>query len=156
MPRFNIMLGRTLGSATIGAVQGFVVMLLSFIFGFRVMNWPALILSLFVMFLVAMLFTSLSTMIASILKDMQGFQAVMNFLIMPLFLLSGSLFPLQGLPKALEAVTIVNPLSYGIDALRALLINQSHFGIGIDLAVLVAFTAVFLFLGGHFFKKIQI
>jgi ABC-2 type transport system permease protein len=156
MSRYNIMLGRTLGSATIASVQGFIVMLLSLLFGFHPASWFAIIPAFFVMFLVALLFTSLSTMIGSILKDMQGFQAIMNFLVMPLFLLSGALFPLQGLPKALQVITSINPLSYGIDALRALLINASQFNLSLDVAVLLGFTLTFLFLGGHFFKKIQI
>ncbi|HVT74850.1 MAG TPA: ABC transporter permease [Candidatus Paceibacterota bacterium] len=156
MPRFNIMLGRTLGTATICATQGLVVLLLATLIGFRMENWLMIVPAYLVMFVISMLFTSLSTMIGSILKDMQGFQAVMNFLIMPLFLLSGAMFPLDNLPKFLSVLTSVDPLSYGIDAMRAVLINQSHFSLGLDSAVLVALSLVFLFLGGHYFKKIQI
>ncbi len=78
------------------------------------------------MLLVSLLFTALGTAIASQLQDMQGFQLIMNFLVMPLFFLSGALFPLAGLPKALAAITTIDPLSYGIDALRVLLGNSGH------------------------------
>jgi ABC-2 type transport system permease protein len=156
MSRYNIMLGRTIGSATIAAGQGFVVMLLSLFLGFHLISVAAAIYAILIMFLISLLFTSLSTMIGSILKDMQGFQAVMNFLIMPLFLLSGAMYPLSGLPAFMAAIVKVDPLSYGIDAMRAVLINQSQFGIGVDVAVLLGFTVVFLFLGGYFFKRIQI
>ena len=108
------------------------------------------------MFLVALLFTALGTMIASLLDDMQGFQLIMNFLIMPLFFLSGALFPLEGLPKVMSIITKIDPLSYGVDAFRYLLINSSHYGIGLDIAVLSIITGLFLLLGGYFFKKIQI
>ncbi|MBI1729033.1 ABC transporter permease [Candidatus Acetothermia bacterium] len=156
MPRFNIMLGRTLGSATVATLQGVIVMLMSFILVTHLMGWLSILQAIGVMFLIATLFTSLSTMIASLLKDMQGFQAIMNFLIMPLFMLSGSLFPLQGLPDLLSLVTRIDPLSYGIDALRALFINTSQFGLITDVSVLGATTLLFLWLGGHFFKKIQV
>ncbi|MDE1874854.1 MAG: ABC transporter permease [Patescibacteria group bacterium] len=156
MSRFNIMLGRTIGSATIATGQGLIVMLLSFFVGFRMPNIWMIIPAIIVMILISLLFTSVSTMIGSMLRDMQGFQAVMNFLIMPLFLLSGALYPLNGLPSFLTAVTIVDPLSYGIDAMRGLLIGSSHFGVGLDLVVLTALTVIFLWLGGHFFKKVQI
>lgn len=156
MSRFNIMIGRTLGGATVATMQGLVVMLISLIFGFRPLNLFLIIPAIGVMFLVALLFTSLGTMVASILEDMQGFQLIMNFLVMPLFFLSGALFPLDGLPPALAIATRIDPLSYGIDALRQLLVGAGHFGLGIDLMVLGAVTLLFLFLGSHFFKKIQV
>lgn len=156
MSRFSIMIGRTLGGATVATMQGIIVMFISMIFGFHVVSWLAVIPAIGVMFLVALLFTSLGTMIASLLDDMQGFQLIMNFLVMPLFFLSGALFPLQGLPKALAIAARLDPLSYGIDALRTLLINAGHFGLGIDVIVLGAITFLFLGLGSYFFKKIQV
>ncbi len=155
MSRLNIMIGRTLGGATVATMQGVIVMAIAMLFGFHPANWFAIIPAIGVMFLVALLFTSLGTMIASLLNDMQGFQLIMNFLVMPLFFLSGALFPLQGLPTALAIIAKVDPLSYGIDALRALLIDAGHYGLGIDIAVLGTITLVFLWLGAYFFKKIQ-
>jgi ABC-2 type transport system permease protein len=156
MSRFNIMIGRTLGGATVAMMQGVVVMFISMFFGFHPVSWLAIIPVLGIMFLVALLFTSLGTMIASLLDDMQGFQLIMNFLVMPLFFLSGALFPLDGLPKALAIIARLDPLSYGIDAMRALLINEGHYGLGVDVVVLSLVTLLFLSLGGYFFKKIQI
>jgi ABC-2 type transport system permease protein len=153
--RFSIMLGRTLGGATVATIQGALVMVVALLFGFRPENWFVLLPAVAIMFLIALLFTALGTAIASRLEDMQGFQLIMNFLVMPLFFLSGSLFPLEGLPKALAIIARVNPLSYGIDALRAVLINTNHYGLGIDLAVLAAITLIFVWLGSYFFKKIQ-
>jgi len=156
MSRLNIMIGRTMGGATVATMQGIIVLILSIIFGFHPYSFTGILFAIPVMFLVSLLFTALGTMIASLLDDMQGFQLIMNFLIMPLFFLSGALFPLEGLPKVLSIITKLNPLSYGIDAFRALLINSSHFGLGLDLIVLSIITAIFLFLGSYFFKKIQI
>ena len=156
MSRLSIMFGRTLGGATVATMQGLIVLALSILFGFHPYSWAGILPAILVMFLVAFLFTSLGTMIASLLDDMQGFQLIMNFLIMPLFFLSGALFPLQGLPKTLAIIARLDPLSYGIDAFRALLINTSHYGLGTDIVVLSAITAIFLWLGSYFFKRIQI
>ena len=95
-------------------------------------------------------------MMASFLDDMQGFQLIMNFLVMPIFFLSGALFPLKGLPVALSVIARLDPLSYGIDALRGLLINAGHYGLTVDFLVLGAVTLLFLSLGSYFFKKVQI
>jgi ABC-2 type transport system permease protein len=155
VPRFNIMIGRTLGGATVATFQGIIVFGIALIAGFRPVSWvliPGLVL---VMALVALLFTALGTAIASQLEDMQGFQLIMNFLVMPLFLLSGALFPLEGLPSALLTITKIDPLSYGIDAFRCLLINAGHFGLATDLFVLSAITLFFLWLGSFFFSRIQ-
>lgn len=156
MPRLNIMLGRTLGGATVATIQGLVVMIISLIFGFHPISYFSIIPAIFIMFLIALLFTALGTMVASLLEDMQGFQLIMNFLIMPLFFLSGSLFPLQGLPKALSIIAAIDPLSYGIDALRSVLIGMGHYGLKLDIAVLGIVTLIFLWLGSYFFEKIQI
>jgi len=90
------------------------------------------------------------------LRDMQAFQMVMNFLVMPIFFLSGALFPLAGLPAALALATQVDPLSYGIDGLRGALIGLTHFGLFTDLAVLGVVGACFLALGARMFSRIQV
>ncbi len=154
--RIKIMIGRTLGGATVATIQGVIVFAIAVIAGFRPVNWALVPASILVMALVALLFTSLGTAIASFLTDMQGFQLIVNFLVMPLFFLSGALFPLQGLPTALAIVAKADPLSYGIDAFRALLINQTHYGLGVDILVLSLVTIAFLGIGSYFFRKIQI
>lgn len=154
--RFNIIIGRTLGGATVATLQGTIVFGISMIAGFRPYNWVMVLPAILVMLLVALLFTALGTAIASFLSDMQGFQLIVNFLIMPLFFLSGALFPLQNLPRTIDIITRIDPLSYGIDAFRYLLINVSHFGLALDLAVLSLVTLFFLALGSFLFSRIQI
>ena len=90
------------------------------------------------------------------LKDMQGFQLIMNFLVMPIFFLSGALFPLSGLPQVLNIVTKIDPLTYGIDGLRGALIGASQFDALLSASVLGAIAVFFLILGGYLFSKIQI
>lgn len=154
--RFNIMIGRTLGGATIATIQGVIVFCLALIPGFRPYSWFLVLPAILVMLLVGLLFTALGTGIASQLQDMQGFQLIMNFLVMPLFFLSGSLFPLSGLPTALTVVTKFDPLSYGIDAFRVLLANAGHYSLSLDISVLAGITLVFLAAGSYLFSKIQI
>jgi len=150
------MIGRTLGGATVAFLQGVIVFLISILIGFRPANLALFPLALLFMFLIALFFTALGTAIASVLEDMQGFQLIMNFLVMPLFFLSGALFPLQGLPKTLRLIASVNPLSYGVDGLRGTLVNGAHFGLPTDLLVLSVITIVVLAIGSYLFSKIQI
>ncbi len=154
--RLEVMFGRTLGGATVATFQGIIVFLISLFVGFRPVNWWALPAVLVFMFLVALLFTALGTAIASPLEDMQGFQLIMNFLVMPIFFLSGALFPLAGLPKLIKIIAGADVLSYGVDALRIALVNESHFGLPLDIAVLLGSVAVLLGVGSYLFSKIQI
>ena len=154
--RINIMIGRTLGGATVASLQGIIVFTIATIAGFRPVNIALIPVAFLVMVLIALLFTALGTTVASLLEDMQGFQLIMNFMVMPLFFLTGALFPLDSAPPVLMQIAKADPLSYGIDALRVLLINSSHFGLMTDIPVLLAVTLLFLLTGSYFFSKIQI
>ncbi|HEU0050551.1 MAG TPA: ABC transporter permease [Patescibacteria group bacterium] len=153
--RFLIMLGRTAGGATVATLQGVIVFLISLIAGFRPVSILGVLLSIVIMFLVALLFTALGTAIGSMLQDMQGFQLIMNFVVMPTFFLSGALFPLQGLPTVVTWVALADPLSYGVDALRTFLVQATHFGIVLDLAVLGAAVFALVALGGWLFSRVE-
>jgi len=153
--RIKIMVGRTLGGATVSTAQGIVVFLLSLIVGFRPANWMYIPLALAFMFLTALLFTSLGTAVASRLEDMHAFQLIMNFLIMPTFFLSGALFPLKDLPKAINIVTSFNPLAYSVDALR-FAFNGASGNIFLDFAVVGAAAVIVGLIGSYLFSKIEI
>jgi len=154
--RFKIMLGRTLGGATTATMQGCIVLILAIIFGFRPEYWFNIPIALVVMFIIAVLFTALGTAIASLLKDIQGFQLIVNFLIMPIFFLSGSLFPLTNVPAAISFIASIDPLSYGIDALRSLIIGTSLHSLGLDVGVLLVLVFILLGIGSYLFSLIQI
>lgn len=154
--RFKIMLGRTLGGATVATIQGVIVFSLTLLFGFRPDNWLALPLVLLAMFLIALFFTALGTAIASMLEDMQGFQLIMNFLVMPIFFLSGALFPLDELPGPIWFLTRIDPLAYGVDAIRQLLIGFGSFNLYFDFGLLAGLSLLMLFIGSALFNRIQI
>lgn len=156
VPRLQIMVGRTLGGATTALLQGTLVFVVCLLAGFRPHDWAMLPLAFLFMALIAVVFAAMGTAIGSALKDMQGFQMVMNFLVMPTFFLSGALYPLADLPAALEVATRLDPLSYGVDGLRGALIGQSHFGPVTDLAVLGTVATCFLAAGAWSFSRIQV
>ena len=154
--RLEIILGKTLGGATVAMFQGIIVFLLTLIVGFRPQSLASIFPAFIITFLVAVFFASLGTAIASTLDDMQGFQLIMNFLIMPFIFLSGTFFPLSNLPKAIEFIIKINPLAYGVDGLRGVLIGASSFGMVTDMLVLSVVTLAFLGIGSYLFSKIQI
>lgn len=156
VPRLIIMFGRTLGGATVAVFQGLAVLVITVIFGFSPHSLPLILAALFFMMLVALLFTTLGTLIASFFNDMHAFPIIINFIIMPLFFLSGALFPVDNIPRFLRAVIVVNPLSYGVDSIRGALLGAFNFSPLTDITVLVGATCVLLVVGGYFFKKIQV
>lgn len=155
VPRLQIMIGRTLGGASVALMQGTLVLVVCLVAGFRPHDLYAMPLALLFMALIAVVFAALGTAIGSTLRDMQGFQLIMNFLVMPIFFLSGALFPLTDLPAALSVATHLDPLAYGVDGLRGALIGQSHFGVATNIAVLSAVASCFLALGAWAFSRIQ-
>jgi len=152
--RFNIMLGRTLGGTTVAFIQGIIVLLITLLAGFKPLL-AGIPLAIVFMFLLALFFTAFGTMIASKLDDMQSFPLIINFLVMPLFFLSGALFPIVGLPSLFNIIVHANPLTYAIDGIRGALIGQHIFSFGLDALILAFIAFVCLYIGAEFFKRIQ-
>ena len=147
--RLKIMLGGALGGATTAVMQGALVFFIALALGFRPYNWPMALFALLFMSLLAIAITSFSSGIGSFVQDMQGFQAINQFLVFPLYFLSGALYPLQHVPTWLRIIAEVNPISYTVDAMRWSLSGVSRFGIwhdmialGITLVVLVVFGVI--------------
>ncbi|MBI5729355.1 MAG: ABC transporter permease [Candidatus Magasanikbacteria bacterium] len=154
--RLNIIFGRVLGSASVATLQGTIVLVLTHLFGFRLYNYwllPAIIL---LMLLIGILFAAFGTALATVLQDMQGFQLIMNFLVMPMFFFSGSLFPLAGLPKPLAIIAKLDPMTYGVDALRALMLGAGHFSLSITLGILSGVTILLLGIASLLFSRMEL
>ena len=156
VPRIRIMIGRTLGGATVAMLQGTLIFAVCLIAGFRPVSLAAIPLGFVFMALIAMVFAALGTAIGSGLQDMQGFQLIMNFLVLPIFFLSGALFPLTNIPTALKFVTRLDPLSYGVDGLRGALSGLTQFGFATNLITLAVIAVALLILGAWRFSKIEI
>jgi ABC-2 type transport system permease protein len=160
VPRIQIMIGRTLGGSTVAVIQGLLVLTICLVSGFRPVSLLAIPVAVGFMILIALLFASLGVIFGSSLQDMQGFQLIMNFLVLPIYFLSGAMFPLTSQGRILRVVTALDPLSYGVDGMRSVLLSASvfrpAFGSALDLTVLVAVGVILLIVGAHRFSKIQI
>lgn len=154
--RTKIMLGRTLGGASVSAFQGAIILVIASLIGFQITTPWLIPVALLFMFLLGLLFTALGTALASTMEDIQGFQLIVNFLIMPLFFLSNALFPVDSLPGPLALITKFNPVSYAVDGIRATLTGTSSFGLLPDFAVLIAIVIVIMLIGSWLFSRIQL
>ncbi len=153
--RLKIMLGGALGGATTAVMQGVLVFVISLFLGFHPQHWLLVIPTIGVLTMLAVAIACFSSGIGSFVEDMQGFQAINQFLVFPLYFLSGALYPLDHVPEWLHTVAELNPMSYAVDAMRALLIGQSHFGLTKDLVVLTITLIVLIMFGAYRFRHIE-
>lgn len=151
--RVSIVLGRIAGGATTALIQAILILAISYIMGFKIINISSIFLAIVFMILIAVTFLGLGLIFASKMRDIQGFSIVMNFVIFPLFFLSGALYPIENLPVWLRYVSKLDPLTYGVDGLRAALIGVSSFSIFYNFIFMVGFSLVMIFLGAYFFEK---
>lgn len=153
--RLKIMLGGALGGATTATAQGFLVLLISLLLGFKPYNWALVPLAILILLYLAVAIACFSSAIGSIVQDMQGFQAINQFLVFPLYFLSGALYPLNDVPNWLRIIAEINPISYAVDAMRWSLINQTKFGIVRDLEVMSITLVICIIFGAYRFKRIE-
>ncbi len=155
--RLEIMLGQTLGGATTAFIQGFIILVISLFIGsgHHATISGFLIASLF-MVLIGLSFTAFGIAIASKMEDMHGFQLIMNFVIFPIFGLSGALFPIDSLPGWLQSLTLVDPLTYGVEGIRYGLAGLSMVNPFMSLVVMAGFTLATIALGTVLFRNISI
>lgn len=154
--RFNILIGKTLGGATVAVLQGLLVFLVTLLAGFRPVNWFELPIALVFLIMTALLSSAFGAAIAARLDDMQGFPLIFNFVVQPLFYLSGAMFPVKDLPVVLGFITKINPFTYAVDGLRFALGHSNVFSPVLSFGVLVGVTAVVLGVGVYQFSKVQI
>ena len=133
-----------------------IILVAGIIMGMRMPSLSGILLSLVFMVLVAATFIGIGLAFSSKMKDMSGFSLIMNFLIFPLFFLSGALFPLERFPGLIRYLAYLNPLTYGVDGLRYSLIGTSAFSPVVDMAVLAICCAAMLFLGAYLFENTEV
>jgi ABC-2 type transport system permease protein len=143
IPRSWVVLGKCLSGSTLAMLQGICVMVFAPLVGVHLTFLPILA-SILVMFLVSMSLTALGIILAARMTSFEGFGAIMNFVIMPLYFLSGAVYPLKGIPRWLYFCSMINPLTYGVDLLRSAMISIHGFPILLDVAFLLAFCATML------------
>lgn len=150
--RLAIILGRTAGGATTAIMQSIIILLAGIIMGMKVPSLQGLLLSLVFMVLIAATFIGMGMAFASRMKDMSGFSLIMNFIIFPLFFLSGAIYPVNRFPEAVQVLAYLDPLTYGVDGLRYSLLGMSALPVLLDLAVMTGSCLLILGLGAYLFE----
>ncbi len=154
--RVAIMAGQTMGTVTTSMAKAMVFLVALLIGGLVKSDLQGIFLALVFMFLISASFVSLGIAFASRMTDPHAFPLIMNFLIMPVFFLSGALFPLDRIPGWLEATTRINPLTYGIDGMRFALGAPYQFSPLLNLSVLLLFWIGTTLAGGLLFRKMSV
>ncbi len=153
VPRFFVALGKALGGVTTAMIQGTLIMLIAFVIGVEYQSYLGMAASVGVMLLIGLGFIGLGIALASQIESHEGFQMIMTFITMPVLLLSGAFFRIGDLPSWLKTLVYLDPLTYGIMALRYTLMGETEIPIHICIAVLFLFAAVTIGLGGYMFEK---
>jgi ABC-2 type transport system permease protein len=154
--RVAVVLGRIAGGVTTALIQGILILFISLFMGFKIVNPWNILLGLVFMLLIGIGFIGFGVAIASKMEDTQGFSLIMQFVIFPIFLLSGTFFPVTNFPSWLRSLSYIDPLTYGIDGLRGSLIGFSQFPLILNLAILSIFGLVMVVLGAYFFSKTEV
>lgn len=154
--RSAVAIGKAFGGSTVALFQGAMVLLFAPLVGVSYTLWGLFVL-IPMMFLIAFSLTSLGIVVAARMETMEGFQMVMNFMVMPLFLLSGAMFPISRLPAWLKALTLIDPLTYGVDALRGLMLGPqaSVYSLMTDVTIVLTFGAVMIALAVVLFDRAE-
>lgn len=158
-PRTALVLGKGLSAGVRGLSQAVVIYALAFVLGVHI-NWNPLALAgvLAAVLLGSACFSTLSLIIACLVKTRERFMGIGQVMTMPAFFASNAIYPIAMMPPWLQALSRVNPLTYEVDALRALMIRgvPSEFGLGLDLAVLAVALALLTALGSKLYPRIVV
>ncbi|QYZ78133.1 multidrug ABC transporter permease [Methanofollis formosanus] len=154
--RIEIMLGQTFGGATTAFIQGVIILVLSLFIGLQLTNPAGFVIAFLFMLLIGVTFTAFGIGIASRMEDMHGFQLVMNFVVFPIFGLSGALFPISSLPSWLRPFTLLDPLTYGVEGIRYGLSGSAQIDPLLCGIVLSGCAVVMTVVGAYLFRKITV
>uniref|UniRef100_A0A7C3R410 Transport permease protein n=1 Tax=Leptospirillum ferriphilum TaxID=178606 RepID=A0A7C3R410_9BACT len=151
LSRTAVVLGKVLGGSTNSLVQGLILFSLYPFFGIH-LNPARFILAVMTMFVIGLAQTAMGIALSVRMSSSQGFMVLLNFIILPLYFLSGAMFPLNGLPKWLSLAVILDPVTYGVDLLRGILLGAHHFSLLVDILALGAFGSIMIFLAVRLFN----
>ncbi|WAI00486.1 ABC transporter permease [Methanogenium organophilum] len=154
--RLEIMLGQTVGGATTAVIQGAIILVISLFIGLSIPGVAGFAIAFFFMALIGICFAAFGIAIASKMEDMHGFQLIMNFVVFPIFGLSGALFPIESLPEWVVPLTLVDPLTYGVEGIRYGLMGTSPIHPLVSAAVLGVCTLAMIVIGALLFRKASI
>jgi len=153
--REAIVLGKALGGATSAMLQALLLLVLVYLLGILPFNAWHFALLLPLMFIMSFGFVCIGIAFATQMDDPHGFQLIMNFLIMPMFFLSSAFFPIDSLPQWLQVLSLLDPMTYGVDALRNVLVGSAFLPLGVDAVVLTAFSAASVLAAGWLLRRMK-
>jgi len=152
IPRSSIVIGKALSGSTTATMQGIITLLFAPFIGVKMS--PLMIVEVLgLMFLISFALTSLGLVIASRMKSFEGFGTISNFVVMPMYFLSGAIFPTAGLPLWLKSLIFMNPLSYGVDAMRKVILGLGSFPMALDLGFVACFGVAMVGVAVPFFSR---
>lgn len=125
IPRGSISLGKVLGGSTVAVIQGVIILALSPLIGIS-LNFTMILKLIPAMLILAFTVSSLSLYVATFVKSSQGFHTALTMLILPMIFLSGSIFPLTGSPAWMEFLVKINPVTYGVDMFKKILLGSQE------------------------------
>jgi ABC-2 type transport system permease protein len=152
--RSSIVLGKMLAASMMALLEVTIVLAISPLFGAKFDPLGALA-ALPLLGAFGMAVNALGILIASRMKSFEGFGGIVNFLLQPVFFLSGALYPLEGLPPVLAVLVRLNPMSYAVDGTRGLLVGVHHFPIALDAAVVAVAVVVLGGLAARSFAQME-
>jgi ABC-2 type transport system permease protein len=150
--RPSIVLGKALGISTAAVIQSTILLLLSFIVGVS-MTPMVFILCVGIALIMSVGLGGMGLVIAAFTDSMEGFNLIMSFIVLPMFLLSGALFPITGLPSWLQTGVYLNPLTYGVDALRYAILGESALPLGVSIIAISVFAVLMVLVSSIIFSK---
>ncbi len=153
--RTTIFTGKVLGGCTDALLQLVILLVLGVFLSIPLTVFSVLF-SIPILFFMTVGLVSLGLILGSMMSSFEGFNLIVSFLIFPIFFLSGALFPIDNLPSWLHVFTRINPITYGVDALRGIMLGTSQFPLILDLSVLLTFDIVFIILGTIAFKRMKL
>lgn len=153
--RFTVVIGKALSGTLISVIQTVIILTIFPFLGITV-GPAAIFYAIAIACLLSFCISSLGIIISTFYESFESFSVIMNFIIMPMFFLSGAMYPVNKLPNILQVITRVNPLTYGVDALKHVLLGKEgivDFPIITDISVLVVSSAVFVLVAGLLFER---
>jgi ABC-2 type transport system permease protein len=157
VPRAALVLGKALSAGVRGLAQAIIIYLLSLLLGVRMNAHPlALVAVVFTVMLGAACFSTFSLIIACLVKTRERFMGIGQVLTMPLFFASSAIYPLSLMPRWLQVIARVNPLTYLVDALRSLMLagGSSVYGAGVDIGVIALATAILVAIAARLYPTL--
>ncbi len=155
--RATIVMGKLLSGTALSLFQAMALLMIAPFLGLKITLVDFLIMSLLIA-LLSLSITAMGLFIASFLTSLEGFNVIMNFIVLPMFFLSGALYPMNALPDILHYLTLINPLSYGIDAFKHVMLTGSgaqggEFPLLLDVTLLCIFSAIMIVLAARSFER---